>query len=316
MQSKTGMLLAIALISGWVAVDVGLSAEQKVSSRPVFEDDRDAHGLYDAMIAAMRKARTLSYQSDYRWEAEGRTLGRARYTIWMKKPNHFRLEASSRGDKRRTGVIIGDGEFLWLYWAGERPRFSRELDDDVYERTRRNVYMKERTPPGRHSIGHKTPLLGVGMGMTILDPSTFHGYTDSLQKYIDGVQSLSVEKIGDEKCDVIEVSIMEGQRSWYLWIARSDHLPRKLKQIVRVSYDIIMHEQWSNVTVNAEIPDEKFEWKPPAGWKQWTLPSSEEILLKPGTKAPDFELSSADGKKIKLADYRGKVVWFYIWRAG
>ena len=43
--------------------------------------------------------------------------------------------------------------------------------------------------------------------------------------------------------------VVKGQRSWYLWIARSDHLPWKLKQIVRVSYDIIMHEQWSNMTV-------------------------------------------------------------------
>ena len=109
---------------------------------------------------------------------------------------------------------------------------------------------------------------------------------------------------------------MKGQRSWYLWVSRRDHLPRKLKQIVRVSYDIITHERWSNVTVNPEIPLEKFCWEPPEGWTQWRLPAPEERLLKPGAKAPDFDLLSADGQRIKLSDYYGKVVWFYIWRAG
>jgi hypothetical protein len=152
--------------------------------------------------------------------------------------------------------------------------------------------------------------------MPIIDPSTFHGYTDSLQPYLDYVKSLGVEKVGDEECDKIELSIMKHQRSWFLWLSKTDHLPRKLKQIVRVSYDLIINEEWSSVNLNAEIPDSQFAWKPPEGWTQWKMPDPEERLLKPGAKAPDFELASADGPQIKLSDYRGKVVWLYIWRAG
>ena len=33
-------------------------------------------------------------------------------------------------------------------------------------------------------------------------------------------------------------------------------------------------------------------------------------------RATDFELLLADETKVKLSDYRGKIVWFYIWRAG
>jgi len=59
-----------------------------------------------------------------------------------------------------------------------------------------------------------------------------------------------------------------------------------------------------------------FAWKPPDGWTEWKQPPIEAGLLKPGTEAPDFDLASADGKRIKLSDYRGRVVWFYVWRAG
>ena len=39
-------------------------------------------------------------------------------------------------------------------------------------------------------------------------------------------------------------------------------------------------------------------------------------MLKPGTEAPDFELLSVNGGNIKLSDYRGKVIWLYIWQCG
>lgn len=278
------------------------------------KNDSDARTLYKKMISTMQKAQCFSYKSDYKWETKGQELEHCTYTIWMKKPNYFLVETiDSRGAK--GGTLIGDGKNLWIYWPGVRPFFSSE-EKESYEKTQTNVYMTEATPIGKHSIGHKTDFLGAGMSMPIIDPSIFHGYTDSLQPYIDGVKSIGTEKVGDEECNVIEVSIMKGQRIWQLWLSKQDHLPRKLKQVVHVSYDIIMHEQWSDVTIDTEIPTDKFAWTPPQGWQQWRLPSPEERLLKSGQNAPDFELLSADGSKIKLSDYRDKVVWFYIWRAG
>jgi len=163
--------------------------------------------------------------------------------------------------------------------------------------------MKKATPLARHSIGHEVGWLRAGMGMTIIDPSTFHGYTDSLEPYLDGVRSWDSESIEGQDCDVIEVSFMKRQRIWYIWLSKQDHLPRKIKQVVRVSRPLI-------------IPDDKFAWAPPAGWQQWTPPDLEEKLLKPGAEAPDFELFLANDTKVRLSDYRGKIVWLYIWRAG
>jgi len=281
----------------------------------VFKDEPQARALYDRMMEAFRKPQTLSYKSDYRRSGRGgRETGHCTYTAWLKKPNQFRIEGVS-ATGGMGGTIVGDGKTLWLFWAGDRPRFSLE-DDETYKKTRSNVYLTKPAPPGGHSIGHETGALGVGMSMPVLDPSTFFGYTDSLQPYVDGVMGMGQEKVGDEMCDVVEVSIMKHQRSWYLWLSPKDHLPRKLKQVVRVSYDIITNEVWSDIVIDGPMPAEKFVWTPPEGWQQWRLPAPEEALLKPGTVAPDFELSLVDGKKVKLTDFRDKIVWFYIWRAG
>jgi len=279
---------------------------QAAAVKDTFKDEPEAHALYEKMIETMRNAESLSYKGD---------CGNCNYTIWMKKPNYFRVETVNRQGVE-CGTLVGDGDHLWIYWPSDRPHFSSEDRASYEKKTASKVYMKEATPIGRHSIGHKTGLLGAGMGMTIIDPSTFHGYTDSLHPYLDGVRGWEIESIKGHECDVIEVSFMKRQRIWYIWLSKQDHLPRKLKEVVRVARPIIGYEYWSDVTINAEIPDEKFVWSPPAGWQQWTLPDIDEKLLKPGAEAPDFELLLADETTVKLSDYRGKIVWFYIWRAG
>jgi outer membrane lipoprotein-sorting protein len=306
--------IAVGLLGGlgWPIIPA-LAGEPKLGST-VARDEPAAHALYNQMIEAMRKADSLSYVSHYQWEAKGKVLGDCTYRVWLKKPNYFRVETES-ASRGKGGILIGDGNTLWIYWPQGRPEFSTEASKDDKE-TRLKSYMTKPAPLAGHSIGHEVVFLGAGMSMPVIDPSTFHGYTDSLQPYLDGVKGLGVEKVGTEDCDKIEVSIMKGQRIWDLWLSKKDHLPRKLKQIVRVSYDLVINEEWSSVTLNAEMADTMFAWKPPEGWKPWRLPEPEERLLKPGTQAPDFELASADGTPIKLSKYRGQVVWFYIWRAG
>jgi outer membrane lipoprotein-sorting protein len=271
------------------------------------------------MLETTRRAETLSWISAYRRETNGREIGRCTYSIRLKKPNHVRLEVRDETDGTLSGVLVGDGEWFWIYWPNGKPQYPFERFGEyarAYEKHRTSFYMRKPSPPGRHSLAHETSLLGGGMGMTILDPSTFHGHTDSLYNLIDGVRFIEEERVGDERCDVVEVHMMRHQRIRTLWISRRDHLPRKMKEVVRAREDIITHEAWSEVAIDKEMAGNAFTWHPPEGWMKWRQPSADEGLLLPGVEAPDFDLADLDGSKVKLSNHRGKAVVLYIWKSG
>ncbi len=287
------------------------------TAEAAFQDDPAAHQLYQEMIQAMRKATTLSWTSEHLSQFEGRSYTSGICRIWLKKPNYARVEMTRMGKKEAGGILVGDGDYFWIYWPEGKFRYGWEKSGkyaEEYEKYQKMFFMKRRTPVGKHSIWHEAANLGV---MMIIEPSTFHGYTDSLQAYIDGVRSLGTNTVGGEPCDGIEVSIMKHQRSWELWLARKDRLPRKLKQVLRImDREAVWEESWSDVAVDAEISNDRFAWSPPTGWKEWKMPDIEESLLKPGTTAPDFELTALDGGKLKLSNFRGQIVWLNKWRCG
>ena len=300
--------IAALVLEGWALYVVSLSPAHWRSSM-IVKDEPAAHALYEKMIETMRQAESLSYKS----VCSGPDERESTYNILLKKPNYFRVETSNF--LSGYSILVGDGDNLWFYWKGVRP-FSAYEDRDSYEKTRANVYIKKATPIGRYSIRDEINLLGIAWFGTILDPSIFHGHADSLETYIDGIRSRGTDYVKNEECEVIEVSFMKAQLTRYFWISRKDHLLRKIKEIVRLANNNVEVEEFSDMTFNAKMPQQKFTWSPPDGWQQWEKPGPDDILLKPGTETPDFELFSADGGKIKLSDYRGKVIWLYIWQCG
>ena len=279
-----------------------------------FPDDPAAHALYDRMVQHDAQGASLSYAAHCLWH--GRALLEWSYKAWLKKPNYFRMETSlEKGATYKGGVAIGDGKDWWFFWPEGRWKDDKE-NPKVYDQTRLTSYMRcggfaSGGFAKDHYIGTQyigpTPILNLG---------TFFGNTDSAMPYLDGMRSLPAEKVGSEECDLIEVSFMKHEESLYLWLSRREYLPRRLKAITRASYDLVREEDWSSVEPNGEIPGAMFAWTPPEGWKEFTPASAVHRLPKPGSKAPDFDLASADGGRIRLSDYRSKVVWFYIWRAG
>lgn len=305
------MMIAAAclLLEGWALHVTGSSAARWRPALAV-QDEPAAHALYDAMIEAMRRARSLSY-TGVCGGPDGRT---STHRVRLKKPDLFHVEVTNDPSARRT-TLVGDGSNLWVHWSADRP-FLRVDDEQSHERAKTNVYIREAFRAERDSIQSKSDWLGVAWFGTILDPSIFCGYTGPLEPCMDGVRSRGTNQVGDEDCDVIEVSYLRAQRTRYFWLSRQDHLPRKIKEVLRVADNEVTVEEWSDVTVNGELPAGMFTWSPPDKWTSWDPPAPEDYLPKRGQEAPDFELLSARTSRIRLSDFRGTVVWFYMWATG
>ncbi len=282
----------------------------KIEADTNFKNEPEAQAIYEKMLQTIQNANTMYYESAL-YLISGNYERECTLLVWLKKPNYARVEYKREG--KITGILVGDGENFWIYWPKGRPYIGGENPNE-YSLTRTNSYMRLNAPPGRHSIWHQLTYLG--SILSVFQPSKFHRCPESLDEYLDGVRILDTVIVNNEECIVIEVSYMKNQRSKCYWISNNDFLPKKMLEITRVSKTLITFETWTNTRLNLEIADEKFTWKPPQGWKEFVLPALEEGLLKPGTEAPDFECSTIDGKKIRLSDYRGKVVWLVFWRVG
>jgi hypothetical protein len=115
-------------------------AKGSTTAAAPFKDEPAAHALYNQMIEAMWKAKSLSYVSHYEWQKSDCT-----YRAWLKKPNYFHLEAEVSEESKKkllkapgggggSGTLIGDGKMLWIYWP--EGRFNYGDDPETYKKTR------------------------------------------------------------------------------------------------------------------------------------------------------------------------------------
>jgi peroxiredoxin/outer membrane lipoprotein-sorting protein len=312
MTVRLRMIAALGVAGLSALAPVGARADIQGSFLAKWKGRHAGRAIYDGMIETIKDAKSLSLESDYVWRTSDRELGHAVYRLWMKKPNYARLESRS-ADGAHVGILVLDGKELWTYWPSGRPPIPGP-DTTMLAGTDQASFMRKSGEKGTVSLAHEVWSLGTGMSMTLLELSVFHGSADPLEEYLELVAKTGEERVDGEDCDVIEASYSKGERTRVFWVAKSDHLPRKLEETLHLKRDIITSETWTNVALNGEIKDDLFSWRPPASWVEFKVPSLEDGLLKPGVQAPDFDAALADGGRFRLSENRGRFVWLFFWK--
>jgi peroxiredoxin/outer membrane lipoprotein-sorting protein len=276
----------------------------------IVKDEPAARALYNKMTEVLRETGSLSYTSMCSGP-DGRVC---KYQVMLKKPHGCLVQVVNEPSVKTT-TLLADADHLWIYWSGTRPYLTVD-DYGDYEETRSNVYIRREAPAGQHAVRDEIASLGLAWYAPVLDPTTFHGHADPFDAHIDGVRGRGTHLLGDELCDIIEITYMNAQRTRHIWLSREDHLPRRVKEIVRRREIHVHVEEWSDIVINPDVRPEELTWSPPEGCRQWRPPSPEGDLLQAGQEAPDFELRSPDERPVKLLDYHGKVVWLFFWQTG
>ena len=281
-------------------------------------DDLGARELYRTFIETVRSAHSLSWDDAYRFSASGEE-GRCSFRIWLEKPGFGRMEAVMPSEvtgmgETVTGVIVGDGESYWIYWPAGFPG-TRPWDPGQSNTPVTNLYMQRRFKPAKYSFSHESRQLGSCMVMLAFQPSVFFGQVDT-PLTIEAIAPLGVQRIDNESCDGILLSMADGQRTMEYWLARSDHLPRRIKAVAHVTQDVVVEEAWTSVHLNEDMPDSLFRWTPPDGFVEYFEPALESALLPVGAEAPDFEAPLLGGGSFRLSDHRGEIVLLSFFRIG
>jgi len=286
-------------------------AQTKQPPDTSFRTDPAAEQLFRQLRKAMRELNSLFLRSEYRFGKLGEEVPTAHYTIWMKKPSYFRLEAYNR-DGKLTGVLLHDGHFLWDIWPEKRPIFRNE-DSATYVQTNIHRYMQRNLPAKDFSIKKEVGRLGAGMIWAVLDLAVFFedssaAYAPPVLKY-DGTVFRGTETIAGEPCTIIERSFNDRYYQQTIWISQRDYVPRQLRDVIGLS----MLENWTEIRMNEPISNDRFSWQPPDEWKQWFPPASEENLPRPASEVPDFEMTLTTGEAVRLSNFRGNVVVLNLW---
>jgi len=208
----------------------------------------------------------------------------AEVTCVMERPNRLALRLKAKG---LSYAIVCDGQTLWRY-------IERDKE-----------YVRGAAPATFDNLLEGGPLQGTVWRLFGRNP---------YEALLQGV--VRAQYIGQEQEDrraLHRVRLFQGPTTVDLWVDAKDLLIRRLRAVTRsaAGEETVFLEEKHKVTgTNRDLEPAKFQFEPPQGARQVAAFGTASLR---GREAPDVELEMADGRKVKISDFRGKVVLLHFW---
>lgn len=241
---------------------------------------------------AYRNAAALQYTSVVTFSSRSPREKAQRITtkFWGQKPNLMRAEVQTPQPKE-DGVMLSDGRIIWEYCPTLK------------------IYATTPVPEGPFLMQGELYGLRYVPASMMFHPDPFNALIGDARL----IRYIGTEKIGKENCYRLWRQLSHGVS--VVWLSEDDYLPRRT-----VRYDVrggrhveVYREERSEVAVNTPAAPDKFRFQPPRGWKRHIFPRPEDLLLAPGTEAPDFAALDHTGTEVRLSSQRGKTVVLLFW---
>ncbi len=297
-------------------------------NKPLFTSKGDGDTVrgrlfFNQMNSALLEAKTLrlncyqvqeSNMDGKEWNHE------IKYTVWLKKGNMARVEIRDVAFPDDGSNIIYNGKRMWAWFVGENATVA--LDKNTILGKVKNRYMTKDISRGA-SLSHDIMNYGASVSMPVIYLSRFFGFHSTLEDEEMIVSYMGEDPVNGTMTHHIKVAMLGGQRIAEYWIATADNLPRKMEEtlVMNVSASSRRTERWNNVSLNIEMPDSLFSWKPPDNWIEYSHPSENAMVdslkeLKKNLYGTFSNLAMPGGGTFNLSDYSGKVVLLVFWRLG
>jgi outer membrane lipoprotein-sorting protein len=213
----------------------------------------------------------------------------ATVNLAAERPNRYLLEV--KGDMVNT-VVFSDGTSLVAY----RP------DRKVYTKTKAPALLMKANVLGTVDL----PSPGARI-ITALLQNTLRDGDTPLAKSIMQAQLTANQPFGGGFAHILTFPY-DADYSAKLYVTADDNIIRRITLLREGATEVV--ENHTNIEVDKPIPSDTFTQKLPEGTQLVLnlppLPSPTEVAG--GPPAPDFVIETTNGDRVKLSDYKGKVV--------